>query len=112
MIDNDNGDGEGNPNCHVSQCVYCVDIQGCEDEQDGASPQWPAQASFIITPKAYWEAERKCHDYFSELEGAPRGFHNAAESQWHYNGPINDGAAKLQAAGCEFSETMDKWING
>ena len=96
---------------HIRDCVYCVDVAGCENEQADADPKWPAQAVFILTPKAYWDKEQKCDASCTSIEGLPKGFHNAAEAEFHYNGPINDGAAKLQAAGCQYSEGLDRWIN-
>ena len=60
----------------------------------------------------FWEAEERLDDQLCEIDELPRGFSNAMESVWEFNGSRLEAEKALQAAGCfERCEVMERWIN-
>jgi hypothetical protein len=66
----------------------------------------------VITPKSYWDKEKCCYDQHIDgiLIDMPRGFGEACESDFEYEGTIKEAIKKLVDSGFFFSEKFQSFI--
>lgn len=78
------------------------------------SPQGTSDGfQIIINPKSYWDNEKCCYDQHidSILIDMPKGFGEACESDFEYDGDIEEAIKKLVDAGFKWSEQMQNFID-
>jgi hypothetical protein len=84
-----------------SDFYYCVERNSDYDDS----------VSFCFTSIEYWNENECLDDCLSRIDCLPKGFHNAMEAIWEFNGSVENGELALKAAGFQWSQEMDAYIN-
>lgn len=67
----------------------------------------------VICPKSYWDNERHCYDGSTDgvLLDMPSGFGEASESDFEYDGPLEEAIEKLVLDGFKYSRELQAFID-